>query len=625
MTLSLSESQAPAGYSASTAAFTVKIAADAKIALTGGKFVTTTTYTITIDGADAKDVTNEKDTGTAFVHDAVTITKVDEDGAELAGAEFTLTDADGNEVMTYTGSEFEISTEELTGVLPEAGAAVTLTLAETKAPNGYDLAAAEYTVEISAAAEEALDETENKYITTTTYTITVDGGDDLEVVNTQKTGIKTIHDGTGKFIVNKVDSEDASVLAGAQFELSDEYGNVVLNLTSDGNGVVTVSTADLVPADYEPVDGDAFTYTLKETKAPAGYKLPEYEQEVTVGVSVEGPAYDADEDAFITTVTYSFDGDTEITVENEKEAAPIPPAVKHYILHYVTGGGTEYPDEEYPEGQIVNIDKVPVKPNYTFVGWYSDPQCTKPVSQVVMDRNRTVYAKWEKTGVPGELNGDDHYAYIIGYPDGLVHPERNITRAEVATIFFRLLTDEARDANLTSSNSFGDVSYGQWFNTAVSTMAKMGIVTGYPDGNFHPNANITRAEFAAIAARFDKEATAGGAYFSDIAGHWAQLDIERAARKGWITGYPDGTFGPERLATRAEVAALINRVLVRDPKEPEDLLENMIKWPDNMDENAWFYMDIQEATNTHIYERVTKVTEVWTEMEKNPDWTKYNY
>ena len=227
--------------------------------------------------------------------------------------------------------------------------------------------------------------------------------------------------------------------------------------------------------------------------------------------------------------------------------------------------------------------------------------------------------------VPEELNGEDHYAYLIGYPDGLVQPNWNITRAEVATIFFRLLTDEVREANLCHTNTFGDVDSTMWFNTTVSTMANMGIVVGYPDGDFHPDANITRAEFAAIAARFDKEAKDSANIFTDIDGHWAKSYILRAVNRGWINGYPDHTFRPDRLATRAEVAAMINRVLIRDPETPEDLLDYMIKWPDNMDTSKWYYIDIQEATNSHEYERVTKPTEKWTVLEEAPDWTQYNY
>ncbi|MBR3391560.1 MAG: S-layer homology domain-containing protein, partial [Firmicutes bacterium] len=275
--------------------------------------------------------------------------------------------------------------------------------------------------------------------------------------------------------------------------------------------------------------------------------------------------------------------------------------------------------------QIANVTYEPIRPGYTFEGWYADPEFTTPVTQVLMDRNHTVYAKWSKTPVPGWLDGDNHIAYLIGYPDGLIQPHWNITRAEVATIFFRLLKEEVRQEYLTSDNSFGDVVEGQWFNTAISTVSSMGIVKGYPDGDFHPNANITRAEFAAIAARFDQLTETNGTYFSDIDGHWAKREICLAAHKGWITGYPDGTFRPNNLATRAEVAALINRVLNRDPASPEDLLEGMVEWPDNMDTGAWYYLDLQESSNTHEYERETKPTEKWTVLLENPDWTIYNH
>ena len=285
----------------------------------------------------------------------------------------------------------------------------------------------------------------------------------------------------------------------------------------------------------------------------------------------------------------------------------------------------EYP-EELPAGNYTVTEKAATAqvPGYSLY-LFGESGDSLPMTEdglVVTIRNDY---HLKSSYVPEELNGEDHYAYMIGYPDGLVQPHWNITRAEVATIFFRLLTDEAREANLTTVNSFGDVNDGQWFNVSVSTMANMGIVNGYPDGDFHPNDNITRAEFAAIAARFDKEAKDSANIFTDIDGHWAKSYILRAVNRGWINGYPDSTFRPDRLATRAEVAAMVNRVLVRDPEDPDDLLPDMIEWPDNMDTNAWYYLDIQEATNTHEYERVTKPTEVWIQMLENPDWTKYQY
>ncbi len=226
--------------------------------------------------------------------------------------------------------------------------------------------------------------------------------------------------------------------------------------------------------------------------------------------------------------------------------------------------------------------------------------------------------------VPTGLNGDDHFAYIVGYPNGNVEPNGNITRAEVATIFFRLLTEEVRTANSTQSNSLSDVTRGQWFNHAVSTLSSMGIVKGHNDGTFAPNAPITRAEFAAIAARFDDKNTDTSSKFTDIASHWAKNEIGIAANKGWINGYPDGTFRPNQYITRAEAMTLVNRVLNRLPENSSDLLDSMIKWPDNSDASAWYYLAVQEATNSHAYSDKSKDDkyEKWTTIRDARDWTE---
>lgn len=226
--------------------------------------------------------------------------------------------------------------------------------------------------------------------------------------------------------------------------------------------------------------------------------------------------------------------------------------------------------------------------------------------------------------VPTGLNGDDHFAYIVGYPNGNVEPSGNITRAEVATIFFRLLTEEVRTANSTQSNSLSDVTRGQWFNHAISTLSSMGIVKGHSDGSFAPNAPITRAEFAAIAARFDDKDTDTSSNFTDIASHWAKNEIGIAANKGWINGYPDGTFRPNQYITRAEAMTLVNRVLNRLPEKSDDLLDTMIKWPDNSDLSAWYYLAVQEATNSHEYSDKSKDDkyEKWTTIRDARDWTE---
>ena len=223
--------------------------------------------------------------------------------------------------------------------------------------------------------------------------------------------------------------------------------------------------------------------------------------------------------------------------------------------------------------------------------------------------------------VPTGLNGKDHYAYVVGYPDGMVYPQKNITRAEVATIFFRLLKDETREANMTKSNSYNDMKDGAWYTCAVSTLSKMGIIKGYEDGSFKPDASISRAEFAAIAARFDPDGDKTPATFSDVSSHWAKDEISIAANHGWIKGYEDGSFKPDQKITRAETMTLVNRVLKRLPETKDDLHKDMKTWPDNQNESAWFYLAVQEATNSH-YQKLKKdgTHETWESMRETRDW-----
>ena len=214
---------------------------------------------------------------------------------------------------------------------------------------------------------------------------------------------------------------------------------------------------------------------------------------------------------------------------------------------------------------------------------------------------------------PNWLNLDDHDAYIQGYPDGRVKPENNITRAEVATIFYRLLTDDAREYFWSNDSGFSDVKPGDWYNTAVSTMVNAGILTGYNDGTFRPNDPITRAEFATIAARFLSDPYSLQDRFYDTEGHWAEVYINRAAEVGWINGYNDGSFRPDQAITRAEAVTLVNNVLGREP-HADYMLDNMITWPDNP-KSAWYYEDIQEATNSHDYRWSSgKRYEIWTSL-----------
>ena len=295
----------------------------------------------------------------------------------------------------------------------------------------------------------------------------------------------------------------------------------------------------------------------------------------------------------------------------------------YYTLRYESNGGTKYDSERYRRNTLVELDKQPVREGYTFTGWYADKALTEPIDDIRMTSNKTVYAGWEKTGVPDRLNGDDHFAYIIGRDDGLVHPEATITRAEVATIFFRLLTDEARAEYLTETSPFHDVAPDAWYATAVATMEAMGIVEGRAPAVFDPDAPITRGEFAAIAARFDSAPYDGADRFTDIGGHWAAEYINQAAVKGWVEGQPDGSFAPDRSISRAEAMTLVNRVLGRLPETADDLLDGMITWPDNPPD-AWYYLAVQEATNSHDYGRkADTVHETWTGLQPVEDWTRY--
>lgn len=310
--------------------------------------------------------------------------------------------------------------------------------------------------------------------------------------------------------------------------------------------------------------------------------------------------------------------------------------VPKYTLTYDSNGGTEFEKEKYNQGTVVDISKVPQKEGYIFDGWHLDESFKEDVDKVKMTKNITVYAAWIKDDssdkdptdpiepgkVPDSLNGDDHFAYVIGYPDGSVRPQGNITRAEVAAIFFRLLKANVRDENLTDKNSFADVAAEDWHNTAISTLAKLGIVEGRNGNSFYPDAVITRAEFASICARFDASAFTVVDNFTDVKNHWAEDEIHEAAAHGWIKGYEDGTFRPNRSITRAEAMTMINRVLNRMPETAADLLPDMIVWPDNSDKSAWYYLAVQEATNSHDFEK-RDIYEKWIALREGTDWVKY--
>lgn len=314
-----------------------------------------------------------------------------------------------------------------------------------------------------------------------------------------------------------------------------------------------------------------------------------------------------------------------------KNPDSVNPSPTRYTLTYHSNGGTTYPNERHVSGTVVALDKVPVKDGYTFAGWFADEALTEKITSVTMNKNKDVYAGWNyitrpEHPIPEDLNGEDHFAYVIGYPDGTVRPMAYITRAEVTSILFRLLKDEVRDANLTEVNAYTDIAKGSWYNKAVSTLTAMDIVHGRTETEFMPDAWITRAEFAAFCARFEDTVIDVGddIYFTDIGDHWAENEIRVAAARGWVEGYEDQTFRPEQPITRAEAMTLINRVLCRVPETPDDLLDGMTVWPDNADETVWYYLAVQEATNSHTYNYKDEVYEKWLELAKNPDWMEYH-
>lgn len=321
---------------------------------------------------------------------------------------------------------------------------------------------------------------------------------------------------------------------------------------------------------------------------------------------------------------------------------------EQYTLHFDANGGEgTMGDLTYTHGQDQSLTKCGfTRAGYDFLGWataadgkvvYHDQQ------SLSITQDTTLYAVWKQQPnqggsggghhnsggtqekpdetPPTTLNDTDHYAYIVGYEDGTIRPNGHITRAEAATVFFRLLTDKARDANLTDRSPYPDVSAGAWYNKAVATLSRMGILSGYEDGSFRPNATVTRAEFAAMAARFDTEAKPVDTPFTDLTGCWAADEIAKAYGKGWVNGYGDNTFRPNGPITRAEAVTLINRVLRRLPETDKDLLPDERTWPDNP-ETFWGYLALQEASNSHLYDRKSDGYETQTKLLPPRDWSQ---
>ena len=300
-----------------------------------------------------------------------------------------------------------------------------------------------------------------------------------------------------------------------------------------------------------------------------------------------------------------------------------------HTLTFDTMGGSKIAPETVRHGLTVAKPKDPVNGGYIFDGWYTDKTFRHRYDfSTPLTEDITIYAKWFLIVLPGvtvkkntpKLNTADHFAYVQGYPDGTVKPAGNITRAETAAILFRLMDDASRKTYYSTKSGFRDVASGSWYNTYVATLNNAGVITDSSNGCFRPNEAITRAELAAMLAKFS-ETTGAANYFNDVsAKYWAANAIAICAKLGWITGYPDGTFRPDRNVTRAELMAMINRATGRAPKSADAFLPGMKTWSDNT-ADKWYYLDVQEATNSHSY--TVKGSETWTALTSDPNWSLY--
>lgn len=297
-----------------------------------------------------------------------------------------------------------------------------------------------------------------------------------------------------------------------------------------------------------------------------------------------------------------------------------------YSISYDLNGGSGWLIDlfsPYFSGNMAALlypDTIIPPAGFKFDGWNTEPDGTgtayEPGQRLAMRSDMLLYAQWSPIHIQPELEMGEHFAYLIGYPDGSIQPHSDISRGEAATIFFRLLTEDSRKNYFTDENSFSDVRPYLWFNEAVSTMANAAIIKGYPEGFFAPGSSITRAEFAAMAVRFSKIAPFMEHSFEDIDRHWAANDIKKAASLGWIEG-KDGKFRPDDYITRAEAVTLVNRMLGRGQISAHELPEDMLSFKDNRDSSAWFYSAIQEAANSHKYEKLEDGSEQWLESESN--------
>jgi len=409
---------------------------------------------------------------------------------------------------------------------------------------------------------------------------------------------------------------------------------------SGSNG--TISPAP--PATVSILSGD--TLPAEDIPIPTGNALPAPGYKFAYWQSATGSTYE-EADLLALTIT-----------ANRTFTAIFAPSNALLVTFELNGGlyGGD-PNSVYRyvlPGDPITVANVPIptRADYHFLGWKEDdmdPLLNRiQVGDLIVTASRSFTAQWEEIILPPPGSGDsgsdspwpgqpspprppasnvpERQAYLIGTDEGIIRPNANITRAEVATIFFRLLTDEARAMYWTQENPFSDVDLQSWFNNAISTMTNADVFNGFPDGTFDPNQTITRAEMAAAIIRFTEptaDTDVRENHFVDLDGHWAADYINVAAARGWMHGYAGGMFRPDQAITRAEVAAMVNRVSGRLVERVEDLLPDMLTWPDNANENAWYYFYIQSATNSYTFQwrGANNAFERWVSIIPARDWT----
>ena len=531
---------------------------------------------------------------------------------------YTYTVQDGDTTIENTAT---VSTTE-----DGPGDSDTITIPVT----GYDLSIDKVLTSVNGEPYQEGSKVRPGDVLTYTLTVTNKGDDPLENITVTDTlwgnGVSQIQVGAATIQLPENEDPTTYTISGPLVKDGEPWVCTYKYMVpQDATSVVNTATVDL-PGDNDPDD----TVTVEVEPDAPGLKGEKSLSQVNGSDYTGGKVSVGDKLTYTIQVTNT--GNTTlsgVTVEdslwNYEDAIQVDGE-----LAYVADGGTYTIKYEIAPDDMVTI-------TYTYIVLRSDAGDTLTNTATVTTDGGTTGEDTTETPVKPvtpirppvdpdkpELNTEDHYAYIVGYEDGSVQPEGDITRAEVATIFFRLLTDESRNEFWSQTNDYTDVPADAWYNNAVSTLSNAGIIDGYEDGTFKPDGNITRAEFATIAVRFFEATYDGEDLFSDIAGHWAQDYINEAANAGIVDGYPDGTFGPQKLITRAEAMTMVNRTIDRHP-DADHLLEDMITWPDNL-ETAWYYEQVQEATNSHAYTMNTddeqNLYEIRTELLPNRDWSE---